>query len=160
MALTTAVHQTEGSQPEIILTCSCWPPRQEGGPVLHSWWPPSPPSFFPITHSSTGWIPTPLLLALESEFPYAGDDPEHWVLWGTQSHAGYPRHTGSTTWLQQLLPRSHISSSALLPCCCTPWQGSLAPGGSSPSSTGGWQSWEPSKASCKPKCCPAGAGSD
>lgn len=38
---------SEGSQPQTILTSSCWPPREEGGPVLHSWWPPSPPSFFP-----------------------------------------------------------------------------------------------------------------
>lgn len=45
--LTMAVHQAEGPQPQIILTSSWWPLREEGGPVLHSWWPPSPPSFSP-----------------------------------------------------------------------------------------------------------------
>lgn len=47
--LSMAVHQREGSQLQAILTPSCWLPREEGGPVLLSWRPPSPPSFLPCS---------------------------------------------------------------------------------------------------------------
>lgn len=40
-----------------------------------------------------------------------GDYPKHWVLWGTQGHAGDPKPTRSTTWHQQLHPRPHASHS-------------------------------------------------
>lgn len=123
--LSMAVHQTEGSQPQAILTPSCWLPCEEGGPVLLSWRPPSPPSFLPRKHMApqAPWEAGFQLCLPWSQISHLpGMNTEHWILWGTQSYAGYPKLTRSTTWPQQLLPRLHISSSTLLPCCCTPWQ--------------------------------------
>lgn len=132
MALTTAVHQAEGSHPETSLTSSWWPPGEEGGPSapqlvasINTFLLP-PQHMAPQAPQEAGFQ---LLLCLpwSQISPLLGNYPEHWVLWGTQSRAGYPKLTRSTTWPQQLLPRSHISSSTLLPCCCRPWQGFTDP---------------------------------
>lgn len=147
--LTMAVHQAEGPQPQTLLTSSCGHHVRRvaqcstaGGLHHHL---PSPP----ITHGSTGslgsWIPTPPCL-----FPSA-------ELWGScgalKAMLDIPDSLDAPPGPSSCSPDP--TSALLLPC--TPWQGSLAPGGSSPSSTGNVAELG---ASCKPKCCPAEAGSD
>lgn len=165
MALTTAVHQAEGSHPETSLTSSWWPPGEEGSPVLHSWWPLSPPSFFP--HNT--WLHR-LPRKLDSNSSSACPGARFPLCWEITLN------TGSCGTLKAMLDIPNSLDPPLGPSSCSPdptsvpllscpaaadpGRGSLTPGETSTSSTGGVAELRASKASCKPECCPAEAGSD
>lgn len=119
--------------------------------MLHSWWPPSPPSFSPHNtwlHRLPGKLDSnssPACLAARS--------PICWEITPSTGSCGGLRAMLDIPNSLDPAPRSLGTSSTLL--ACRPWQGFTDPGGSSASSTGVWAELEASKASCKTQMLPS-----